>query len=236
MTPISNFTLSFSDGSTIASTDIYDAKTYINIGSGNVFKLSWEAPTFDNDSVDYYKLVIKRHDTTLNVYYDIFDKNIGLVSEFYVDSALLPALPLQYKLSIYLVAYSKRGSTIASNIVTPYISKGTGTYVKVTPTGYSQPIMKRALAFVEVPVTDTVIPAVILDKEGNVVPLLDSDGNEIPLTATNILASDKWNVALEYYVKDDKGVWKTSDIKYEVLVDETGEIIKDSTDTPIYTL
>lgn len=248
MTPISTFNLTVSDRfipddasttcTAVPATDIYGTgkKTYINIGSGNVFRLFWEAPALTNDTIDYYKLVIKRHDTTLNAYYDIFDKNIGLVNEFYVDSALLPALPLQYMLSIYVAAYGKRGSIVTSNIENPYISKGTGTYVKVTPAGYQEAIWKRALAFVEAPATDTIIPAAVLDEYGNTVHLLDNDGNEMPLTAANILSSDDWNVALEYYVKDDKGAWKTSDISYEILVDKDGYIITDNTDMPIYTL
>ena len=238
MTSISTFNLTVSDGSTIASTEIYgtDKKTYINIGSGNVFRLSWETPALNNnDTVDHYNLVIKRHDTTLNVYYDIFDKNIGLVNEFYVDSAILPALPLQYRLSIYIVAYGKQGSIITSNVVNPYVSKGTGTYVKVQPEGYKQPVMKRALAFVEAPMTDDIIPAVILDEEGNTIPILDDDGNEIPLTAANILQSSDWNVVLEYYAKDGSA-WQTSDIKYEILVDKDGYSITDNNDEPIYTL
>lgn len=246
---ISNLTLDISDSirindidttcTAVPATEIYgtDKKTYINIGSGNVFRLYWETPPLtNNDAVDRYNLIIKRHDTTLNVYYDIFDKNIGLVNEFYVDSSLLPALPLQYKLSIYIVAYSKNGSVITSNIVTPYISKGTGTYVKVQPEGYKQAIWKRTLAFVNAPVTDAIIPAVITDKEGNTVPLLDSEGNEVPLTATNILTSSDWNIALEHYTKDNSDAWQTSDIRYEVLVDKDGYIITDNTNSPIYTL
>ncbi len=247
MIPISNFSLNVSDKladnktvcTAVPATEIYGTskKTYINIGSGNVFRLFWDTPDLTDEAVDHYNLVIKRQDTTLNVYYDIFDKNIGLVNEFYVDAALLPTIPLQYMLSIYIVAYGKQGSIITSNIENPYISKGTGTYVKVQPEGYQQQIMKRALAFVEASVPDTTIPAVILDEDGNAIPLLDRDNNEITLTATNILPSSGWNVALEYYTKVD-GTWPTSDIRYEVLVDEDGDIIYDNSDNdePIYTL
>lgn len=153
---ISNIVLEVLDGSTIASTEIYgaDKKTYINTGSGNVFKLKWTTPVLINDFIDHYDLVIKRHDPTLNIYYDIFNKNIGLVNEFFVESTVLPLVPDQYKLSIYLEALSKYGSVITSNIVSPYISKGCGTYVKVESdrnVAFEQPIMKRALGFVNVP-------------------------------------------------------------------------------------
>ena len=245
---ISNLTLDISDSirindidttcTAVPATEIYgtDKKTYINIGSGNVFRLYWETPSLtNNDAVDHYNLIIKRHDIVLNVYYDIFDKNIGLVNEFYVDSSLLPALPLQYKLSIYIIAYSKNGSVITSNIVTPYISKGTGTYVKVQPEGYKQAIWKRALAFANAPTLgEPTAVSVLLDSNGK--ELLDAEGNLLTAEATRVLYSDTWNVMQEGYTKASDGTWKTNDLKYEVLVDKTGEVITDSSNTSIYVL
>jgi len=263
---ISNLILYIEDGSTVASTEIYgaDKKTYINIGSGNVFKLHWETPSLANeDTVDHYNLVIKRHDTTLNVYYDIFDQNIGLVKEFFVDSYMLPSAPEQYMLSVYLVAYSKQGSIITSNVINPYISKGSGTYVKVKE-GY----MKRAIAFVKAsPVSavsavneqdglvlldsngDDLITsdgytlaaanpkdiAVIKNSSGDEVLILDEDGNQVQLLATRLLTSPNWQLVLESSVKAPDNTWRTTDIKHEVLVDETGEIIV-SDNEPIYVL
>ncbi len=233
---ISNLILSILDGSTISSTEIYgvDKKTYINIGSGNIFKLSWTTPTLTNDVVDRYSLIIKRHDTTLNVYYDIVNKNIGLINEFYVDSFMLPAVPLQYMLSIYVVAYGKHGSVMTSNVKNPYISKGTGTYVKVTPAGYKQPILKRAIAFANAPTSDQDV-AILVDSTGE--ELIAAEDDE-PLTAafTRVLSSKTWNVMQEGYTKDTEGSWRTNNIEYEVLVDETGEIITDSANKPIYVL
>ena len=234
---ISNLVLNISDGSTLASTDIYgaDKKTYINIGSGNVFRLHWDTPTLANDdTVDYYKLVIKRQDTTLNVYYDIFDKNIGLVNEFYVDSALLPTVPLQYKATVYIIAYGKQGSIVSSNVVTPYISKGTGAYIKATPTGYNQSIMKRAIAFVNAPTSSTLPAATLLDSTGN--ELVSKDGNKLAADATRVLASSTWNIALTGYTKNSEGEWLANDIKHEVLVDQAGDIITDSANKQIYVL
>lgn len=143
---ISNLNLSIKDGSTISPTEIYGVKTYIDIGSGNVFGLSWNTPTLTTDTVDRYDLVIKRHKPEVNVYDVIFDKNIGLVNEFYVDSAILPDFTMPYETSIYLVAYGKQGSVLTSNVINPYVCKGSGIYVKVQPGNYKQPIMKRAVA------------------------------------------------------------------------------------------
>lgn len=234
---ISNLILSIKDGSTISSTEIYgtDKKTYFNIGSGNVFKLYWETPTLTNDTIDHYNLVIKRHDITLNVYYDIFDKNIGLVNEFYVDSSLLPLIPEQYKLSTYLVAYGKLGSVITSNVLTPYVSKGSGIYVKVED-GYAQPVMKRAIAFENTP-TPSDISAALITTEGDEVPILDSDGNQVSLDATRLLFSADWSTMQEGYTKASDGTWRANDIKYEVLVGlNNGEIITDQNNEPIYVL
>ena len=234
---ISNLILSIKDGSTISSTEIYgtDKKTYFNIGSGNVFKLYWETPTLTNDTVDHYNLVIKRHDITLNVYYDIFDKNIGLVNEFCVDSIILPTVPEQYKLSIYLVAYGKLGSIITSNVLTPYVSKGSGIYVKVE-NGYAQPIMKRAVAFEHSP-TPTDSAATLVNTDGYTIPILDNDGNQVSLEATRLLSSTDWSTVRESYTKASDGTWRTNDIKYEILVGlNNGEIITDKNNEPIYVL
>ena len=188
---ISNLTLSINDGSTIASTEIYgtDKKTYINIGSGNVFKLYWETPTLTNDTVDRYRLVIRRHDITLNVYYDIFDKTIGLVNEFYVDAPLLPLVPAQYILSSYLVAYGKQGSVLTSNVINPYISKGSGTYVKVRPGDYAQPIMKRALGFAKIALAGAT-GETLVDPEGSILFPVDAPVYKTLADNSNLVLTD----------------------------------------------
>lgn len=241
---ISNLILYIEDGSTVASTEIYgaDKKTYINIGSGNVFKLHWETPTLANEIVDHYSLVIKRHDTTLNVYYDIYNKNIGLINNFYVDSSILPTLPEQYMLSIYVVAYYKSGNVITSNVVNPYVSKGSGTYIRVKEENYEQPIMKRALAFTRTPVLDDVVFAMVKNEDGGFTSILDSEGNSVQPKATRILESESgWNVMQEGYTKNSNGTWQANDIKYEmlqVLNEDTGkfEVLMDTSNTPVYVL
>ncbi len=261
---ISNLILSIKDGSTVASTSIYgaDKKTYINIGSGNVFKLEWETPILTNDTVDHYSLVIKRYDPTLNVYYDILNKNIGLVNDFYVDSPMLPIAPEQYLLSIYLVAYGKHGGVVTSNVKNPYICKGSGSYVKVNSTDYAEPIMKRAIAFVYTP--DALVTAegsTLVDSEENTIlvldeallktediladvngePLMDVTEETIYVDMTKLLYSTDWTVVQEGYTKAADGTWRTNDIKYEVLQvlnESTGkyEVLTGSDNNPIYIL
>lgn len=230
------------DGTTLPSVNVYNnyEPTYINIGSGNVFKLRWatELTESTDEAVEYYELIIKRYDVDLNIYHDVFKKKIGLVNEFYVNSNLLPTLPLQYRLDASVVAYGKLGSTVISDIKHIYVSKGTGTYVKVTPEGYNQPVMKRAVALVNSrphPNMAEEIPAIIVDEKGNEIPLLDSNNNETQIKATNILRSSDWVVAQEFYAKNATGAWQVSDIRYEVLVDKDGNTITDTDNDFIYT-
>jgi hypothetical protein len=231
---ISNIVLEVLDGSTMPSTEIYgvDKKTYINIGSGNVFNLKWTTTLTGGDTVSYYNLVIRRYDPTLNVYYDILNKNIGLVNKFFVNSDMLPAAPEQYLLHIYVVAHNKNNTVITSNVVSPYVCKGSGTYVK-TETGY----MKRALSFVNAPTTNK-IAATLRDITGRELQILDNSGNPIPLEveATRLLSSDTWNIVQEGSVKGTDGSWHKNDIKYEILLDMYGGIITDSNNEPIYIL
>lgn len=200
---ISNLKLTISDkASAIASTTIYgaDKETYINIGSGIVFKLAWNTPTLTNDTVNYYVLVIKRYDPVLNVYSDIFNKNIGLVNEFFVDSPLLPPAPVQYMLSIYVAAYSKNGNIITSNIINPYISRGTGTYVNVQSDEDIAPTMTRALGFVNLAQAAASassvmqIQTVLATIDGEILRCLDDDGEYtvklVPLATAMLLDSN----------------------------------------------
>lgn len=231
---ISNLVLEVLNGSTIPSTESYgaDKKTYVNIGSGNVFNLKWNTPMLTNNTVDHYELVIKRYDPTVNVYYSIFDKNIGLVNYFSVNSELLPSAPEQYLLHVYIVAYSKQGVVVTSNIVTPYICKGSGTYVKM-PAGY----MQRALSFVNAPTTAKVA-ATLRDITGRELQILDDNSNPILLEveATRLLYSDSWNIVQESSVKGVNNIWHKNDIKYEILLDMFGEIITDSSNESIFVL
>jgi hypothetical protein len=213
---ISNSFLEVLEGSTVASTEIYgtDKKAYINIGSGSVFNLKWDTPVLSNDTIGRYDLVIKCYDPVLNTYYDIFDKNIGLVNKFCVDSSMLPALPEQYMLSIYVVAHSKSGGVVTSNTVNPYVCKGSGTYVKVQPEGYAEPIMKRAIAFVNVRqiTADSAVgeqlSQFLVDSEGTI--LFSSDGDVL---ATN---------GSDYIIYEDVAVIKNSAGKKVPILDKSG--------------
>ena len=227
--------LSISDGGTITSTDIYNAKSYIDIGSGNVFKLSWNTP-MPASEIDYYYLSIRRYNASTGTYTTIISSNIGNVNEFYVESSLLSTITqTQYQLTMYVIAKSKKGTTydITSNVVTTYVTEGCGSYVKVFD-GYKQPIMKRAVAFAKVNTAKS-DEAVLAENYGRA--LVDVNGRTLyAATATILESTNDWNVMQESYSKDSTGTWKRNDIQYEVLVDQYGEIITDTHGDPIYIL
>ena len=142
---------------------------------------------------------------------------------------MLPAIPLEYMLSIYVVAYGKQGSVITSNVVNPYVCKGSGSYVKVKYDDYPQAIMKRALAFVKAPTKVEAEPELV-DSTGR--RLFAKDTKE-PLVAkaTKLLTSNSWSLVQEGYTKGADGEWHTNDIKWEVLIaggesNNFGEIIE----------
>lgn len=232
MIPISNLFLEAYEDTTSMATEIYgaDKKTYINTGSGNVFKLEWGlTAAIPNDTVDHYNLVIKRYDPVINVYYDIFNNNIGLVHSFFVKSTILPQAPEQYMLSIYVVAYGKHGSVVTSNIINPYVSMGSGTYVKVESANDKPPIMKRAIAFVNVP-TPAESVAALQELNGRALFAKDTD-EPLVAEATKLLSSDSWNIAQKGYTKGANNEWYTNDIAFEVLVtmgewNEAGEPVE----------
>lgn len=224
---MSDIILEVLDGSTIASTEIYgvDKKAYLNIGTGTVFNLKWNAPTLTNDTVDYYNLIIKRYYPELGIYYDVLNKNIGLVTEFFVDSVLLPTLPEQYMLAIYVVAHGKFGGVATSNTVNSYVCKGSGTFVKVEEPTYDQPIMKRAAAFTKAPIPTEVVVS-IATTDGIKVPILDNEGNQAQVEARKLLESNDWQVISEGHIKAPDNTWQASDIAYEILMIKNEETNK----------
>lgn len=240
--PTDVLSLRASDGNTVPSITISDTTTYIDIGSGNVLKLTWIYP--GKPSPDYYTICLSAYNPVSSESYELYNKSVGNVTEFYVTSSLLSQVSLQrYELNITLTCYETSGrSSYASNIVVP-ICKGCGMYVKVEE-GYAQPIMKRAVAAVKQSkqvIEDTII---LVDANNNI--LLDSENNLIYAKMTspaeknnntiNLIEEDfYWDILPEFYFNENN-IWRQSDIRYEVLTDENGEIITDINDEPIYTL
>lgn len=228
----SNFTITASDGNTIPSADLLGNKTYVDIGSGTVLKLSWVFNTlYGSNKVDYYSLFIGAQSTSTGNVTALFNDKIGNVNEFYITSDLLKQVNLsKYTLRCYLKAHSIYGETYSgtSDVFFYDIIKGCGTFTKVSD-GYKQPIMKRALAFTKLNYL------ALTDTEGKA--LLDSDGKQLYVKSSRAQDNGSgWSLMQNFYSKTSSGTWKQSDIRYEVLIDTSGEIITDINNEPVYTL
>jgi hypothetical protein len=231
ITKFTNFNITAQDGNTVPSTNISGSTTYIDIGSGTVFKLTWNTPIASNNAVDNYTLYISMYDNSTNTTVVVYNKNIGNVNEFYITSNMLSEVKqLSYRLSITVTANSKYGASYngISNAILVPVSRGCGLYVNVSE-GYPEPIMKRAAAFVKL----------------NYVALLDAKGRALKgakdrqlyaKTASVQDTEDGWALMQEFYAKNSSGAWKKNDIQYEVLTDQNGSIITDVNNDPIYTL
>ena len=226
-----NLIITVSDGNTVPSIDFLDTKTYPDIGSGTVFKISWNTPIATNNLVDYYKLYITAYDSELDVYQIVYDRSIGNVNEFFVTSSLLSKVDSDMcPLNIQLAAFSKYGTEYGcmSNIITVNVCRCCGTYIKVID-GYTQPVLKRAVACAKLDYVS------IVDAEGKT---LKGAGGKALYTKTAATQSSEtgWSLMSDFFSKDSSGAWRASDVRYEVLTNEGGEIITDINNEPIYVL
>jgi hypothetical protein len=237
MNAFTNIALSVSEGNTVPSIDIMSNSVYVDIGnivgkeSGTVFRLFWDTPTAQYNRVDSYTLNIYYYNEALAKYVTVLNENIGNVNEYYVTSYLLKDVIYDnYKLKVQLTANSAFGAFYSgnSNVLTVDVSKGCGTYIKVSD-GYSQPIMKRAIALAKLGCV------LLLDAEGKA--LKDAEGKALYANMAKVQSADTgWALMQDFKTKDSSGSWKDSEILYEVLTDIYGEIILDSNNEPIYTL
>lgn len=231
ITAFSNFSITISDGGTVPSIDYLTNKTYVNIGSGNVFKISWSTPTAPNNAVDSYKLYIFEYDTASASYKPFYNINLGNVNEFYAKADLFNSMTHDFaKLQVYIEAISKYDSaySCASNIAFINIAKGSGTYVRVEDV-YKQPIMKRAIAF-------TKLDYKLFTAEDGT-PFTSDDGKLVYIKRSSTQDDTiGWTLMQECYTKDANKNWQVSDIAYEALLDTEGELITDMNGDTIYVL
>lgn len=231
ITAFSNLSMTVSDGGTVPSTELSGKKTYINIGSGNVLKVSWTTPTATNNKVDSYVVHVLMYDLSTASYKYLLKPNVGNVNEFYLKASSFASLSQSYfQLRIYVEAISAYGTAYNGVSATKSldVSRGCGIYTKVED-GYSQPVMKRTVAFAQLD-----YPALV-DSEGK--SITDADENTIYLKATSVQDSATgWTVMQEFSSKDANNSWNKSDISYEILTDPNGDIVTDVNNSPIYTL
>jgi hypothetical protein len=260
VTKLSAPVLCLNDSTTIPSIEHSEDKIYVDIGSGNVLKISWDTPATAGNIVDSYKLYILYYDCVSASYKLLYSENVGNVNEFYVKSSIFSSVSQAFlKIQVYIEALSKYGTAYSSvsNMVFASVSKGSGIYVKVSD-GYSQPIMKRALAFTQLPCNPVLV-------DGGTA--LTDDYGEVIYTKTSSVQDEGsgWALMQEFYVALSKGAPDTpkafldangaeftdaagrtlavgansfvrSDIMFEILMDENGEPVLDNNDEYIYVL
>ena len=226
-----NLIITVSDGNTVPSIDFLDTKTYPDIGSGNVLKLSWDTPIATDNTVDYYKLYIAYYNDNTDNYKILFNDSIGNINEYYITSNLLSSIPFeQFKLSFQLTAYSRYGASYngVSNMLVVNIARSCGIYTTVQE-NYEQPIMKRAIGCAKLGYKQ------LTDADGKA--MLDAAGKVLYTKTSSAQAADSgWTIMNELLSKDSSGTWRNSNIAYEALTDSLGSIVLDSNGDPIYVL
>ena len=247
--------ISASDGGTVPSIDIFDGKTYIDIGSGNVLKLSWALNHAAGiNKVDHYNLTLQAFNVNTGISTELFSNNIGNINEFYITSDLLSKIDLvKYELRVYLEAKSIYGEkySCASDVLIFNIAKGCGIYTKVN--NGNGLIMKRSVALAKLK------NVALKDAEGKAIKA--ADGTQLYAKSASVQnTSSCWALMQEFYSKVsdevalldasgrtivdangraiyiDVNTWLKSDIEYEVLYNLDGEIITDIEQENIYVL
>lgn len=211
ITALSTPVLTITNAGTVPTTSILGSETFLNIGTGDVLKFSWSPVSGTNNEISYYYLYL--YPASDDPYYA---NNTGgyfsysfysLANECYVPaSALASGGPGWHKFTYYLYPNSKYGSYYNSQSVT-----GTCTFIN----GCSG-------AYIKLDSTNSDYPQPVMKRA---------------VAFVKDQASGEWKLCQGAFYKDPaSNEWKTGDISYEVLMDQNGEIITDSDNSPIYTL
>ena len=223
-------TVLLTDGGTVPAANFTNNITrFVDIGSGNVLKLSWNTPVAANNEVDSYSIHIEAYDKGITQ--QAYKSAIGKVNEFYITSDMLSAIGFEhYQLNIYLTVNSKYGASYGSTTgITAQVSRGCGTYTKVADPDSNNQLMKRTIAL------NKLSYKVLTDADGKA--LKNDDGNFIYIkSSTGQDDSTGWALMRNFYVKDPDNNWQSSDIQYEVLLDVNGEVVHDINNSEIYML
>lgn len=228
ITAFKNLAITISDGGTVPSVNLSN-KFYVDIGCGNILKITWNTPTATDNAVDNYKVFIQRYDSATASYKSVYNANVGNVNEFYLTSALLKSITQSYiPLRISVEAISKYGASYngTSNAIDAYVGRGTAIYTRVDD-AYNQTVYKRAVALAKL---DYVA---LLDSD---LPVKSADDKALFLKATSTHdINTGWALMKEFYAKNNN-IWQSNDVTYEMVTDINGEAITDAVDSLVYTM
>ena len=208
-----------------SSSGVLTYKTISNFGTVTVTVEDGAAPKWGNNIMHIgtgtvatlsWPTPVATGNEVSSYYLDVYDanelnvisKNIGLVNKYHIDATDLPRPSTKGTMYFSLKAISKY--TDSYNNFDGTISSRT---LNMYPAGGMYWKIKKGESGYQ---QDVMKRAVAFIKEP---------------------ANGEWKVCQGAFYKDQaSGTWKVSDISYEVLMDQNGEIITDSFNEPIYTL
>lgn len=208
-----------------SSSGVLTYKTISNFGTVTVTVEDGAAPKWGNNIMHIgtgtvatlsWPTPVATGNEVSSYYLDVYDanelnvisKNIGLVNKYHIDATDLPRPSTKGTMYFSLKAISKY--TDSYNNFDGTISSRT---LNMYPAGGMYWKIKNGESGYQ---QDVMKRAIAFIKEP---------------------ANGEWKVCQGAFYKDQaSGTWKASDISYEVLMDQNGEIITDSSNEPIYTL
>lgn len=178
---------------------------YLNNGTGNICKLSWNRPTGTGNRLSGYELHVKVLLPNTSTFMDALAKFVGDVNEYYLDAQVIEnairiikvfgmEIPKVFELQVEVIAKSAFGaaydSTAGGNRL--YVVNGSGVYVNAGMSG-DKPIKKRAIAY-------------YFDEN----------------TGT-------WQFSYDIGYRGNSSLWTSSDTSYEIVTNAAGDPILDPT-------
>lgn len=180
---------------------------YLNNGTGNICKLSWNRPAGTGNSLSGYELHVKVLLPNTSTFIDALAKYVGDVNEYYLKANVIEnairiievsgmEIPKVFELHVDIIAKSAYGAAYDSAAVGGgnrlYVVNGSGVYVNAGMSG-DKLIKKRALAY-------------YFDEN----------------TGT-------WQFSYDIGYRSNSSLWTSSDTSYEIVTNAAGDPILDPT-------
>lgn len=210
ITALSTPVITVTNAGTVPTTSILGSETFLNIGTGDVLKFSWSPVSGTNNEISYYSLHL--YPASDDPYYAnntdgyFYYSFSNLANECYVPAS-----------SLNLGGPGWHKLTYYLYTYSKYGSYYNGQSV----TGTCTFINNCSGAYIKLDSTNSDYPQPVMKRA---------------VAFVKDPASGEWKLCQGAFHKGPVGEWKTGDISYEVLMDQNGEIITDSSNEPIYTL